>query len=227
MISKVKAHANIDGNEQADQLAKAGNQNRNYQFATKPHEFAHTTPYYFQKDTWPSPRKRPDKGPVRCLETYITKFDRENNLEILAEQFSNINKWTTNPSSIIQSPITSGPIPSITNSQKTNLLKFRTGQYMGQCQKTTILWNSTIPLKNMSYLHTRKTQTHGFMSSSYVNNTTYTPLRTKRHNKAVWEIRKLILSSNKSRCYTLMNAGTFNNNPPRKYNTHMAPPIHL
>jgi hypothetical protein len=38
-------------------------------------------------------------------------------------------------------------------------------------------------------------------------------LRTKRHNKAVWELIKLILSSHKSRCYTLMNAGTFNNNP--------------
>ena len=38
-------------------------------------------------------------------------------------------------------------------------------------------------------------------------------LRAKRHNKAVWEIRKLILSSQNSRCYTLMNAGTFNNNP--------------
>ena len=38
-------------------------------------------------------------------------------------------------------------------------------------------------------------------------------LRTKRHNKVVWELRKLLLSSQISRCYTLMNAGTFNNNP--------------
>jgi len=36
-------------------------------------------------------------------------------------------------------------------------------------------------------------------------------LRVKRHNKAIWELRKLILSTNKSRHYTLMNAGTFNN----------------
>src|ERR1700738_2827993 len=39
-------------------------------------------------------------------------------------------------------------------------------------------------------------------------------LRTKRHNKAVWELRKLIVSSKKSRCYILMNVGTFNNDPP-------------
>ena len=39
--------------------------------------------------------------------------------------------------------------------------------------------------------------------------------RTKRHNKTIWEIRKLILSSLKSRCYILMNAGSFNNNPKK------------
>ena len=39
-------------------------------------------------------------------------------------------------------------------------------------------------------------------------------LRIKRHNKAVWALRKLIVSSKHSRCYILMNAGTFNDNPP-------------
>ena len=38
-------------------------------------------------------------------------------------------------------------------------------------------------------------------------------IRVKRHNKAVWELRKIILLLQKSRCYTLMNAGTFNDNP--------------
>ena len=38
-------------------------------------------------------------------------------------------------------------------------------------------------------------------------------LRTKRHNKEVWELRKLLVSSNKSRSFILMNAGTYNNNP--------------
>ena len=39
-------------------------------------------------------------------------------------------------------------------------------------------------------------------------------LRIKRHNKAVWALRKLIVSSKHSRCYILMNAGIFNDNPP-------------
>ena len=39
-------------------------------------------------------------------------------------------------------------------------------------------------------------------------------LRTKRHNKVVWALRKLLVSSNHSRCYIRMIAGTFNGNPP-------------
>ena len=38
-------------------------------------------------------------------------------------------------------------------------------------------------------------------------------LITKRHNKAIWEIRKLILSTKISRQYTLMNVGTHNKLP--------------
>jgi hypothetical protein len=39
-------------------------------------------------------------------------------------------------------------------------------------------------------------------------------LRIKRHNKAVWEIYKLLISSLLSKCLILMNVGYFNNNPP-------------
>ena len=45
-IYKVKAHINIEGNEQADALAQIGTK-KLYKFASKPYEFAHTTPYYF------------------------------------------------------------------------------------------------------------------------------------------------------------------------------------
>ena len=34
------------------------------------------------------------------------------------------------------------------------------------------------------------------------------------HNKAIWALRKLIVSSKHSRCYILMNACTFKDNPP-------------
>ena len=39
-------------------------------------------------------------------------------------------------------------------------------------------------------------------------------LETKRHNKAVWTVRELKVSSKHCRCYILMNVGTFNDNPP-------------
>jgi hypothetical protein len=41
-----------------------------------------------------------------------------------------------------------------------------------------------------------------------------TPTRIKRHDKAVWEILKLLIYSPLSRCMTLMNAGYYNKNPP-------------
>ena len=39
-------------------------------------------------------------------------------------------------------------------------------------------------------------------------------LKIKRHNKAIWALRKLIVSSKHCRCYILMNVGTFNDKPP-------------
>ena len=38
-------------------------------------------------------------------------------------------------------------------------------------------------------------------------------LRTKRHNKGIWALKKLIVSFKHSKCYIFMNVGTFNDNP--------------
>ena len=35
----------------------------------------------------------PDKGPIRSLDKYIIKHDKQYNLEVLATEFTNINKW--------------------------------------------------------------------------------------------------------------------------------------
>ena len=51
---KVQAHVNIKGNEEADKLAKNGRDEENYKDARHPYEHAYTTPYYFQRNTWPS-----------------------------------------------------------------------------------------------------------------------------------------------------------------------------
>ena len=47
-LYKVQAHTNIEGNEKADELAKEGREKEHID-AINPHEFAHSTPYYYQK----------------------------------------------------------------------------------------------------------------------------------------------------------------------------------
>jgi hypothetical protein len=176
-ISKVKAHINIEGNEQVDLLAKNGAKKR-YRFATKSYEFAHTTPFFFQKDIWPGPNKRPDKGPVRCLQTYITKHDRETNLKIMAEQFPNISKWTMNPD--INNDISNKfwSTPTITDSQKTSILKFRTGQYMGNARKQLFFGIERFPTITCPICNSLEADTwlHLLLKCT---NTTYTPLEPK------------------------------------------------
>jgi hypothetical protein len=72
-LYKVRSHVNIDGNEQADKLVKEG-LNLTHRCAIHPYE--HATPYYYQKDEWPSMLDTLDKGPVRFLGKQIKKFDR-------------------------------------------------------------------------------------------------------------------------------------------------------
>lgn len=64
MLHKVRAHANIDSNEQADKLAKMG-QKQAYIDVGALYEHAHCTPYYFQNHWWHSMHETPDKCPIR------------------------------------------------------------------------------------------------------------------------------------------------------------------
>ncbi len=78
-LYKVRAHANIKGNEEVDTLDKEGT-SKEQSNASQPHEFAHSTPYYYQRDPWPSMGTSPDKGPIRFLEKHLTKYDKNINL---------------------------------------------------------------------------------------------------------------------------------------------------
>jgi hypothetical protein len=122
---KVRAHVNIDGNEKADQLAKEGLQ-LEHRIATHPCEHAHATPYYYQKDVWASMADVPDKGPVRFLEKQIQKYDRETNIAFMATQNPNTCKWTDNIDIDKELSNEFWTNPSITDKQKSCLIKFRT-----------------------------------------------------------------------------------------------------
>ncbi|HYP43255.1 MAG TPA: RNase H family protein [Candidatus Nitrosocosmicus sp.] len=123
-LYKVRAHAKINGNEKADELAKKG-RDEDFYNATLPHEFAHSTPYYFQKDKWPSMEETPYKGPIRFLEKHIIRYNKEHNLTDIARNFPNIDKWVNNTD--IENELSNEfwTNKNITNSQKTCLLKLR------------------------------------------------------------------------------------------------------
>ena len=76
IIIKVKAHANIVGNEHVDKLAKDGNKLPN-KSPIHPYEKAHSTPYYFHREI-------PDKGPTRHLQPYLKKCEKEHYLTEIA-----------------------------------------------------------------------------------------------------------------------------------------------
>ena len=94
-LYKVRVHANIESNEQAHQLAKDG-RDKDHQDANNPHKFAHSTPYYYQKDWWHSMEETPNKGPIRFLDKHFMYHDKRTKLEKIATQFSNVDKWIAN-----------------------------------------------------------------------------------------------------------------------------------
>ena len=84
-LHKMKAHTNINGNEQAHARAKQGRELDHIDAAT-PYEHTHPTPYYFQKGWWHSMQETLDKGPIRHLGKHILKYDKKHNLAIIANQ---------------------------------------------------------------------------------------------------------------------------------------------
>jgi ribonuclease HI len=199
-LYKVRAHTNIIGNEEADKLAKEGSKIILVNdIPYHPHENAHSTPYW-----WCREDDHPYKGPIRHLKPYLEKLEKEEN-EKLACTFDNINKWINNP--LIDNKISNNfwTNPTVTDSQITQLLKFRYGQYMGNARKY-LFWNEQFPNINCSLCRMIQPDTWLYILLCCKEPNIHT-LRISRHNKAVHEIRKLLISNTKSRCFTLVNAG--------------------
>jgi hypothetical protein len=205
-LYKLRAHTNILGNEEANKLAKEGSKiDLENDMPTQPHENAHSTPYWWCRDD-----DHPYKGPIRHLKSYFEKVEKESNKE-LAKIFDNINKWINDPH--IDNKISNNfwTNPTITNAQIAQLLKFRYGQYMGNMRKY-LFWNELFPNINFSLCRIIQPDTwlHILL---YCTEPHIHKLRINRHNKAVQEIQKFLISNTKSRCYTLMNAGKTDEQP--------------
>ena len=111
--------------KKTDKLAKEG-LDLEQKIATRSYEHAHAIPYYYQKDVWASMTDVPDKGPVIFLEKQIKKYDRETNIAIMATQTPNTCKWTENVDIDKELSTEFWANPSITDKQKSCLIKFRT-----------------------------------------------------------------------------------------------------
>jgi hypothetical protein len=122
-LRKVQAHFNIFGNDKVDELAKAGN-DLSHRPPISDYEHAHSTPYYLHKNWWHSMTQTPYKGPVQHLQAYIDKCDRTYNLEILANSFPNIRKWTIDKNIDKKTSTDFWAHPEVSDSQITCLLKF-------------------------------------------------------------------------------------------------------
>jgi hypothetical protein len=115
-LHKVKAHTNIIGNEIVDTLAKNG-RHKQHSLPTVPHEFVHSTPYYFHKDEWIGMHYTPYKGHIRNFQQYLIKYTTKNHLTKLARNFPNIHKWTSDTTLF-------GPTSKFPRHRLNNLLNF-------------------------------------------------------------------------------------------------------
>jgi hypothetical protein len=211
-LYKVRAYISIPSNDHADQLVEAGNQlpHRDPQIDYK---HAHPTPYYIHKDNWPSMSDTPYKGPIRHLQPYLQSYDTKHNLQTLANSFPNIAKWTTDINIDIPTSTNFWKHPDVTDSQKTCLLKFRYNQYMDNARKQLFFGQELYPSITCFIYPSPEPDTWKYLLLNCRHQHIHA-LRIKRHNKGLWEIRKLLVSSCTSRSYILMNAGIFQDAPP-------------
>jgi hypothetical protein len=209
--NKVKAHANITGNEIVDTLAKRGRY-KEHLLPTKSHEFAHSSPYHLHKDEWIGMHYTPYKGPIRNFQNYLKQHTTNTHLKELARNFSNIHKWTSDTNINNISSKTFWTNPQISEGQIKQLIKFQTNQYIGNALKHLFCLIRYLSI-TCSLYNTNAVDTwpHVLLTCPQQH---LQALRIKRHNKAIWELRKLIISSPLSRCMILMNVGYFNENPP-------------
>jgi hypothetical protein len=159
------------------------------------------TPYWWCRDD-----DHPYKGPIRHLKSYLEKVEKDNNKE-LTKTFDNINKWINDPH--IDNKISNNfwTNPMIRDTQITQILKFRYGQYMGNARKH-LFWSEFFSNVNCSLCRMIQPDTWLHLLLCCTEPHIY-KLRINRHNKAVQEIRKFLISNNKSQCCILMNVGKF------------------
>ena len=157
-------------------------------------------------------QETPEKGPIRHLGKYILKYDKHHNLTIIATQTHQLHKWLDNKDidKVMSNDFWNKLI--ITNKQKICLVKFRTGQYMGHARKQLFFGRNAYPSSTCPICNSLEVDTwlHVLLKCKQQH---IHALLTNKHNKAIWEIRKLLVSNKATIHYVLMNAGTYKELP--------------
>ena len=140
----------------------------------------------------------PDKEPIRFLEKHLTKYDKNINLELIPTPYPNIAKWIADEKIDNELSNNFWTNKKITDFQKTCLLKPRHGQYMGNAKKQLFFGMVAFPPITCPICNTSDPNTwlHILLKCKHHH---IHVIRTKRHNKAIWEVRKFIVASKKSR----------------------------
>jgi hypothetical protein len=223
-IHRVHAHTHILGNDEVDTLAKAGTK-KSHRLPSLPNEFAHSTPYWLHRNEWPSSHCTSCKGPIRHLHSYLDKYNKDKVKDLIFETSSNIQKWVNDENIDLSLSNAFWTMPSITDSQISQLLKFRYGQYMGLARKL-LFWPHLYPSMACPLCRNNDTDTWLHVLLKCIQPIIH-GLRVKRHNHAVWELRNLLVSNTTTRCFTLMNASLFNNCRIGFYHFQLAFTMHL
>jgi hypothetical protein len=94
----------------------------------------------------------------------------------------------------------------------TFFLKFRYNQYISNTYKQLFFGPALFPSITCPICPSLDPDTWKHLLLSCTQQHIHA-LRIQRHKKAVWEFRKLLVSSHTSRSYILMNVSTFNITP--------------
>ena len=204
-IHKVQAHMGISGNEIADTLANKGTLKEKPNNTPHVH-IAHPTPYWLAS----CPIATHD-GAIRNLHTFITKEHENRETESTKRKFPYVDKWLSNKQINHKLSNHFWKDDKVPDTQVTQTLKFRYGQYMGNHRKN-IFWLLKYQNPNCTLCHNNDTNMQPRLLSA-CEHPYLKGLRIARHNKALHLITQTLQANKNTRFFTLTNACNLINQP--------------
>jgi ribonuclease HI len=205
-LLKVRSHVGIFGNEKADKLAKIG--------VAKPPEAIHGNlmhiyhpfPHYLHSKTFRT-------GPIRNLDMHLLLLHKHQLQHRIIPKQPSVQKWTSNDALDHTLSNAFWKDPKISQTHISQILKFRNGQYMGNCRKH-IFWPKAFPsiFCALCNQHSTNIDTWPHLLAS-CHHPVIKGLHMDRHNKALNHIREMFLTHHLTRWKCLTNGSSTPTNP--------------